>query len=187
MHLSFPVRARSVTAAVALLIFGLSGAVLSAVAQEPSERPRFEGEVVVREVLLDVLVHDAARPCLSRADLDLLIEQGTKHSSGAILAVPVNDTVKQSGADGRIDGTVDRSGLWAAQTPQLFRLADLTVRLEAALAAGQSPTDEAAAMEAAGVRPLLVKGCSTNIKITGAGDLALAEFILQQQAVKEGQ
>jgi 2-C-methyl-D-erythritol 4-phosphate cytidylyltransferase len=133
-----------------------------------------------------VLVHDAARPCLSWADLDLLIEQGTKHSSGAILAVPVNDTVKQSGADGRIDGTVDRSGLWAAQTPQLFRLADLTVRLEAALAAGQSPTDEAAAMEAAGVRPLLVKGCSTNIKITGAGDLALAEFILQQQAVKEG-
>lgn len=132
-----------------------------------------------------VLVHDAARPCLSTADLDRLLSLGLESASGAILAVPVNDTLKLADHSGHIDQTIDRERYWAAQTPQLFQLDALRSNLESALAAGRTPTDEASAMEAAGVHPLLVKGSSTNIKITGTEDLALAEFILQQQSVWE--
>lgn len=132
-----------------------------------------------------VLVHDAARPCLSFSALSRLLEQGMKSDSGAILAIPVNDTLKRADPDGRIESTVDRSLFWAAQTPQLFRISALRTNLAAALAAGTEPTDEASAMEQAGVHPLLVMGSSTNIKITGAEDLALAEFILQHQSVRE--
>jgi len=131
-----------------------------------------------------VLVHDAARPCLSTDDLARLLDQGLQSESGAILAIPVNDTLKLSDADGLIERTVDRSRIWAAQTPQLFRVAALRANLQAALTAGGSPTDEASAMEQAGVRPLLVMGSPTNIKITGTEDLALAEFILQRQSVR---
>jgi len=132
-----------------------------------------------------VLVHDAARPCLGRAELFRLIEQGVATPAGAILAVPVRDTLKQADAGGRIMRTVDRSALWAAQTPQLFPVAELARHLAAALEAGEEPTDEAAAMERAGLHPLLVQGCPTNIKITAAGDLALAEFILQRHLLDD--
>ena len=97
----------------------------------------------------------------------------------------MSDTIKRADENGNIEHTVDRSRLWGAQTPQLFRIVELAANLQAVLDDGVVPTDEAAAMERAGVHPRLVKGCSTNIKITGAGDLALAEFILQQQAVKD--
>jgi 2-C-methyl-D-erythritol 4-phosphate cytidylyltransferase len=132
-----------------------------------------------------VLVHDAARPCLSFADLSRLLEEGLKSPDGAILAIPVSDTLKLADDDGRIEGTIDRSCYWSAQTPQLFRISDLAVNLEASLSAGLQPTDDAAAMERAGKHPLLVQGSSTNIKITGSEDLALAEFILQRQSVWE--
>lgn len=132
-----------------------------------------------------VLVHDAARPCLSAADLARLLDLGLPSGSGAILAVPVNDTLKLADEEGYIRSTVDRSRLWAAQTPQLFPLAPLLRNLEAALDAGETPTDEASVMEAEGGRPFLVRGSSTNIKITGTEDLALAEFILQRQSVRE--
>lgn len=132
-----------------------------------------------------ILVHDAARPCLSACDLDLLLEKGLESESGAILATPVNDTLKLADAAGHIETTVDRDHYWAAQTPQLFRIEPLRENLRAALAAGETPTDEASAMERAGVHPLLVKGSSSNIKITGAEDLAMAEFILQRQSVRE--
>jgi 2-C-methyl-D-erythritol 4-phosphate cytidylyltransferase len=132
-----------------------------------------------------VLVHDAARPCLTRDDLERLIERGAGEPDGAILAVPVRDTLKQADGEGRIERTVDRSLLWAAQTPQMFRRDDLAEVLAAALAAGEEPTDEAGAMERAGRHPLLVEGCSTNLKITGPGDLALAEFILRRRGVEE--
>jgi 2-C-methyl-D-erythritol 4-phosphate cytidylyltransferase len=85
---------------------------------------------------------------------------------------------------GRIETTVDRSRYWAAQTPQMFRIRELAVNLDAALAAGECPTDEAAAMEWAGAHPLLVEGERSNIKITGPEDLALAQFILQQQSLE---
>ena len=132
-----------------------------------------------------VLVHDAARPCLSLADLNGLLDVGLKSDAGAILAVPVNDTLKLANDTGYIEQTVDRSRYWAAQTPQLFRIGELSFNLEAALSAGLTPTDEASAMEFAGAHPLLVKGSTSNIKITGAVDLALAEFILQRQSVRE--
>jgi 2-C-methyl-D-erythritol 4-phosphate cytidylyltransferase len=132
-----------------------------------------------------VLVHDAARPCLSSADLNRLLDEGLQSDTGAILAVPVHDTLKLADETGCIEQTVDRSGYWAAQTPQLFRIGELVMNLEAALSAGLEPTDEASAMEFAGVQPLLVEGSTSNIKITGAEDLALAEFILQRQSVRE--
>jgi 2-C-methyl-D-erythritol 4-phosphate cytidylyltransferase len=132
-----------------------------------------------------VLVHDAARPCLSRDALDRLLEAGLASESGAILAVRITDTLKVSDALGYIKKTLDRRRCWSAQTPQLFRLEELAENLDTALSAGEHPTDEAAAMERAGARPLLVEGQSTNIKITGTEDLALAEFILHRQSVRE--
>jgi 2-C-methyl-D-erythritol 4-phosphate cytidylyltransferase len=132
-----------------------------------------------------VLVHDAARPCLSYGALDRLLQEGLASESGAILAVPVNDTLKLAGEDGRIEKTVDRSACWSAQTPQLFRAAALASNLRSALSSERLPTDEAAAMEWAGEHPLLVMGSSKNIKITGAEDLALAEFILQRQSFRD--
>ena len=132
-----------------------------------------------------VLVHDAARPCLSYSALDVLLRLGLNEECGAILAVPVSDTLKRESGQGRIDGTVDRSGLWAAQTPQLFPLNALLEHLQTAVTFGASPTDEAEAMERAGIRPRLVPGCSDNIKITGPEDLALAEFILKHRIENE--
>ena len=129
-----------------------------------------------------VLVHDAARPCLARSDLDRLLQEGLASDSGAILAVPVSDTLKRSTANGLSAGTVDRTALWAAQTPQLFRLDALLQNLQSAFTFGHPPTDEAEAMERAGIHPRLVKGSSSNIKITGPEDLALAESILQRRA-----
>jgi len=132
-----------------------------------------------------VLVHDAARPCLTPTSLRNLLEKGLGNRCGAILAVPVSDTLKQADDRGFIERTIDRSKVWAAQTPQLFPIRDLAGNLESALARGLVPTDEAAAMEAAGARPLLVECDSGNIKITGAGDLALAELIMQRQMTGE--
>lgn len=131
------------------------------------------------------LVHDAARPCLHRAGLDSLLEQGLASEDGAILATPVRDTLKQSDARGRIERTIDRSVVWSAQTPQLFPVRALVANLESALSSGNDPTDEAAAMEAAGARPMLVENDPTNIKITGPQDLAIAEYILGQAADEE--
>jgi 2-C-methyl-D-erythritol 4-phosphate cytidylyltransferase len=132
-----------------------------------------------------VLVHDAARPCLSRNSLRSLLAIGLASPHGAILAVPVSDTLKLADEAGCIESTVDRNRLWAAQTPQLFRIRELAANLQEALAAGETPTDDAAAMERAGCRPLLVEGPRSNIKITGPEDLALAEFILQRQSMDE--
>jgi 2-C-methyl-D-erythritol 4-phosphate cytidylyltransferase len=128
-----------------------------------------------------VLVHDAARPCVRRADVDALIDATRDHPVGGILALPARDTLKRAGADSGIVGTVDRRGLWHALTPQVFRLGELVDALEAAIAAGRIVTDEAQAMEFAGRRPLLVRGHSDNIKITHPDDLALAELFLGQQ------
>lgn len=129
-----------------------------------------------------VLVHDAARPCVRVADVDALMDSLGTDSDGGLLGVPVADTMKRIGADGRITATVERGGLWHAQTPQMFRLGQLHAALEAALAAGVLVTDEAAAMERAGHRPRMVCGHRDNIKITVPEDLALAEFYLGQRA-----
>jgi 2-C-methyl-D-erythritol 4-phosphate cytidylyltransferase/2-C-methyl-D-erythritol 2,4-cyclodiphosphate synthase len=126
-----------------------------------------------------VLVHDAARPCLPREDVDRLLSSGAQHGSGGgLLALPVSDTLKFAGADGATERTVDRASLWRALTPQMFPFAALCAALDAALGAGRLATDEAQAMEWSGVRPLLVRGSAANIKITTAEDLPLAAALL---------
>ncbi len=125
-----------------------------------------------------VLVHDAARPCLRCEDLDRLLAKLAGDPVGGLLAVPVRDTLKQVDAAGRVAATVDRSRLWHALTPQMFRLGMLREALGAALRRGLLVTDEAAAMEAAGFAPRLVEGRADNLKITQPEDLALAEFYL---------
>lgn len=126
-----------------------------------------------------VLVHDAVRPCLTPSALSRLLDQGLEHADGALLAVPVRDTLKQGGQDGTVSGTTPRESLWQAQTPQLFPLTALLNALSSARHAGVVVTDEAQAMEHAGYAPLLVEGESTNLKITRPGDLPLAESILR--------
>jgi 2-C-methyl-D-erythritol 4-phosphate cytidylyltransferase len=130
-----------------------------------------------------VLVHDAVRPCLRAQAIERLLaavdEPGVR---GALLAVPVRDTLKRAGPDGRVVATVDREGLWQAQTPQIFPLGALRTALAQAIAAGIRPTDEADAMERSGVSPLLVPGDADNLKITAPGDLELAALHLARRA-----
>lgn len=128
-----------------------------------------------------VLVHDAVRPCVRAEDIDALIEKGA-HGDGALLAVPVADTVKRVDAQQRVLETVARDGLWRALTPQMFRLTALRAALEAARAQALVLTDEAAAMERSGALPWVVHGHGDNIKITLPEDLPLAELYLQRQA-----
>jgi 2-C-methyl-D-erythritol 4-phosphate cytidylyltransferase len=125
-----------------------------------------------------VLVHDAARPCLSHADRDRLLEQAGAHPVGGLLAMRASDTLKRAQADGCVESTVDRADLWRASTPQMFRYGRLCEALDRALAAKRFPTDEAQAVEWLGDRPLLIEGSAGNIKITTHDDLALAEALL---------
>lgn len=134
-----------------------------------------------------VLVHDAVRPCLTTAELARLLDAGLKHHGGALLAVPVRDTLKRSGPGDVVAHTASRDGLWQAQTPQLFPLRPLLAALETARGAGALVTDEAQAMERAGFAPLLVEGESTNLKITRPGDLPLAESILRARCADKGE
>jgi 2-C-methyl-D-erythritol 4-phosphate cytidylyltransferase len=125
-----------------------------------------------------VLVHDAARPCLSAADLENLLGVGMTQPLGALLGTPLADTLKRADAAGASELTLDRNTLWQAQTPQMFRYAPLRAALQAARAAGREPTDEAQAMEWQGGRPLLVAARDANVKITCRQDLELAAAII---------
>ena len=130
-----------------------------------------------------VLVHDAVRPCLHADDLDKLIETLEQDPVGGILAAPLADTVKRVGGNNRIHATPDRQTLWRAFTPQMFRFRLLTEALEAAIASGKLPTDEAAAVEAQHPDQVrVVEGRGDNLKITRPSDLALAESILAGRA-----
>ena len=128
-----------------------------------------------------VMVHDAARPCVRSADLEHMIAILGEDPVGGILAAPVRDTLKRCNNDGTIRGTVDRNQLWHALTPQMFRLGMLTHALETALAAGVIVTDEAQAIERAGLTPRVVAGHADNLKITHPEDLSLARLILAAQ------
>jgi len=125
-----------------------------------------------------VLVHDAVRPCVTAADLDRLVAT-TDRPDGALLAVPVRDTLKRQEAGGRVRDTASRDGLWHALTPQFFPLAILFDALNTAIERGTPVTDESQAMETAGYQPLLVEGQATNIKVTRRSDLVLAEAVLR--------
>jgi len=125
-----------------------------------------------------VLVHDAARPCLTEEQLARLIDEVGDDDSGGLLAIPLNDTLKR-GEDGRVGVTLDREGLWCAQTPQMFRAASLRAAL--AIETLEGVTDEASAMERLGHAPRLVPGGAGNLKITTSEDLVLARAILAEQ------
>ncbi len=126
-----------------------------------------------------VLVHDAARPCLRTEDLQKLIAVLRDDAVGGILAVPAIDTLKQV-VHGAIAATVDRSVIWQAQTPQMFRFGLLQHCLLHAQQSRMEITDEASAVEADGHAVRVVEGSRSNIKITYAQDLALASFYLEQ-------
>jgi 2-C-methyl-D-erythritol 4-phosphate cytidylyltransferase len=130
-----------------------------------------------------VLVHDAARPCVRREDIDTLMHSLQDHEVGGLLAIPVRDTMKHSNAANEVEETLERSCLWHALTPQMFRLGLLREALREALQQGVLVTDESSAMEHAGMRPLLVEGHADNIKITRPEDLVLAEFYINQQRI----
>lgn len=127
------------------------------------------------------LVHDAARPCLKRSDLDNLLQITDEH--GGILATPAVDTIKRANGT-NIAHTEDRETLWHALTPQFFPAKALTQALASAFEKGLTVTDEASAMELAGFQPKLVAGRSDNLKITRPEDLALAEFYLTHHLEK---
>lgn len=122
-----------------------------------------------------VLIHDAARPCLAASDLSKLIDTCIAEDQGGILAIRVNDTLKAVNEDGEIEKTVPRDGMWAAQTPQMFKADILNDALEKA---GSAVTDEASALEFVGLKPMVIEGSSTNIKVTRPEDLWIAQAIL---------
>jgi 2-C-methyl-D-erythritol 4-phosphate cytidylyltransferase / 2-C-methyl-D-erythritol 2,4-cyclodiphosphate synthase len=129
-----------------------------------------------------VLVHDAARPCLSADDLRALLDALGPQCQGAVLAAPIVDTVKrQRTGDAVAVATVDRQGLWRALTPQVFKFARLREALATAASAGVTVTDEAQALERFGVHATLVAGSPFNIKVTRAEDLILAAEILNMK------
>lgn len=134
-----------------------------------------------------VLVHDAARPCVRLEDLQSLLKRG-RSGAGAILGVPVNDTIKAVTEDDelnapmkKIQSSVDRRLLWVAQTPQMFRIGLLHDALRLAIKEKTLVTDEAMAMELAGHEVNIVRGSADNIKITVHSDLILAKHFLALQ------
>jgi len=129
-----------------------------------------------------ILVHDAARPCVRNEDIVKLIDAVKDHECGGLLATPVRDTMKQAAENNAIKATLDRSTMWHALTPQIFRAPLLLDALTAGLNDPDKITDEASALELQGYSPLLVEGHADNIKITRPEDLALAGFYLKNVA-----
>ena len=133
-----------------------------------------------------VLVHDAARPCVTHDDIDKLIEQCLLEDQGGILSAPVVDTMKcakENTCDDKVEvkSTIDRSNLWHAFTPQMFKTKELKQAIEKAQINGLTITDEASAIESVGLPCQLISGRRDNIKITRPEDLVLADFYLNQQ------
>jgi 2-C-methyl-D-erythritol 4-phosphate cytidylyltransferase len=131
-----------------------------------------------------ILVHDAARPCVTRAEIERLMNEVGDEDAGGLLALPVADTLKRANRERRVVRTEPRDQLWRAQTPQMFRYRLL---LEGLRAMDQALiTDEARAVEHLGLKPRLVMGDARNIKVTYPDDLALAERILAKSAMPVG-
>ena len=146
----------------------------------------FNGLLAARDAVSPedwVLVHDAARPCLSAIALQRLVDEVGDDETGGLLAIPVADTLKRADAQGRASSTEPREHLWQAQTPQMFRYGLLVDALRRCAASGV--TDEAGAMEAAGLRPRLVMGEARNLKVTYPEDRRLAALILERDLAGE--
>ncbi len=125
-----------------------------------------------------VLVHDVVRPCVRQSDVRLLMDVLGNEVAGGLLATPLRDTLKRADAAGRVAMTIDRSRLWCAATPQMFRYHILKQALELMADTQRKVTDEAEAVEALGYKVKLVQGHADNIKITYPDDLPLAALIL---------
>ena len=128
-----------------------------------------------------VMIHDAVRPFVLHEDLDRLLQTVQQSDDGAILAVPVADTLKLAQDSDKISHTTSRDNLWRAYTPQAFRLQLIQQALVHVIEQGLQVTDDASAMEQLGFHPHLVNSDNLNIKITHPGDLPLAELLLQQR------
>lgn len=135
---------------------------------------RLEGEAADDDW---ILVHDAARPCLTPAMVERLLDEVGDDAVGGLLAMPVADTLKRAGDPMRVAATVPREGLWRAQTPQMFRYG----LLRRGLAGAPGATDESQAVESLGHSPRLVPGDNANFKVTFAEDLPLAEMVLSRR------
>ena len=133
-----------------------------------------------------VLVHDAARPCVSVSVLRELINHTLKGGIGTVLAQASTDTLKRVSSSNRVKESVDRRVIWRAQTPQMFRLSELETALSSALTDQLPITDESMAMELAGFPVSILEGPSTNIKVTLPVDLEFAEIILRRMAEEVG-
>ena len=129
-----------------------------------------------------VLVHDAVRPCVRTSDIENLIQKVSLHSIGGLLGSPVDNTLKRVDKELTMIETVDRESYWNALTPQMFRFALLKESIQTVVVSGEQVTDEAAAMEVAGFKPIMIAGSKDNIKITVESDLLLASQILKNQA-----
>jgi 2-C-methyl-D-erythritol 4-phosphate cytidylyltransferase len=125
------------------------------------------------------LVHDAARPLLTRELAERCARELERGWDGAVAAAPLADTVKEGGPDRSVVRTLDRSRLWAAQTPQAFRAEVLRRALDTDQARLAAATDDASLVEAAGGRVALIEAPAENIKVTDAADLATAEALLR--------
>lgn len=128
-----------------------------------------------------VMVHDAARPCLSKNDLDALLAIRNTNSIGGLLASPVRDTMKRSVTSSSlttVSNTEPRDNLWHALTPQMFRLGPLKEALQQCKKQGAHVTDECSAMEFIAEKPIIVECVNNNIKVTHPSDLELATFLL---------
>jgi len=133
-----------------------------------------------------VLVHDAARPCVTHQDINKLINTCLSSQIGGLLATPVRDTMKRSVAAHNtnqilVQCTEQREGLWHALTPQMYRVDEMQASIKKALSEKVQITDESSAIEFAGLPSQLISASSDNIKITRPDDLALAEFIVMKQ------
>lgn len=143
----------------------------------------FNGLRAIRDQAADddwVLVHDAARPCITAGLLDRLFDELRDDPVGGLLAVPVADTLKRADADQRVAQTESRDSLWQAQTPQMFRYGLLKRALQAL--GTDKPTDEAQAIEHLGFAPKLVLSDRNNLKVTFPEDLEMAHMILQARS-----
>ena len=129
-----------------------------------------------------MMVHDAARPCISVQTLRMLIDHAISNDVGTVLAQASTDTLKRISLNGRVTETLDRRVIWRAQTPQIFRRSDLELALSSALSEYLPITDESTAMELSGFPVSVLEGPATNIKVTLPIDLAFAEIILRQLA-----
>jgi 2-C-methyl-D-erythritol 4-phosphate cytidylyltransferase len=157
--------------------YGLTKVVAIVAGGEQRQDSVRRGLAAVEEGIELVLVHDAVRPFLTPAMIDRVIERAAE-CGAAVTAIPLPDTVKQAGEDGRIERTVDRAKLWLAQTPQAFKRLLLEEAHRKAEAEGFPATDDAQLVERLGHRVAIVEGSGENIKITRPEDLAIGEAIL---------